>query len=64
MGAGNVRQMNLIERAVEMLRIAAEVIRENAPDVTAEYDGVTCDGICIADDCESIAETLMRMCVK
>ena len=56
--------MNLIERAVEMLRIAAEVIRENAPDVTAEYDGVTCDGICIADDCESIAETLMRMYVK
>jgi hypothetical protein len=47
-----------VERAIEMLRIAATVIREHAYSTEAEYDGTTCDGYCIADDCGSAAEDL------
>ncbi len=50
--------MKTKHRAIEMLRIAAEVIREHAPDVTRFYDEAECDGYCIADDCESAAEEL------
>ncbi len=47
-----------IERAVEMLEIAAKYIRKYYPDGTAKYDGTTCDGYCIADDCEIAAGAL------
>ena len=47
-----------INRASEMLKIAAFVIRENAPDALHDYDDTTCDGYCIADDCESAAEAI------
>lgn len=45
-----------MKRAAEMLRIAAAVIREHAYDVLVDYDDTTCDGFCIADDCENAAE--------
>ena len=45
-------------RAIEMLRIAALIIREHASTVEHFYDETTCDGWCVADDCESAAEWL------
>ncbi len=46
-------------RAVEMLRIAAQYIRDNAStDETVRYDGVECDGFCVAEDCDSAADAL------
>ncbi|QDP54196.1 MAG: hypothetical protein GOVbin4685_56 [Prokaryotic dsDNA virus sp.] len=47
-----------LERATEMLFIAAKVIRENCPDAMHFYDNAECDGYCIADDCESAASGL------
>jgi len=43
-------------RAVEMLLIAANVIRDHAPEAIAHYDETECDGICIGDDCQYAAE--------
>lgn len=51
-------------RAVEMLRIAADVIRHQAPRAHYKYDGADCDGYCIADDCESAAEDLSAAIAK
>ncbi len=45
-------------RAAEMLKIAAEYIRENWPDATVFYDESDCDGYCVADDCETAAEMI------
>ncbi len=45
-------------RAAEMLKIAAEYIRENWPDATVFYDEAECDGYCVADDCETAAEMI------
>lgn len=45
-------------RACEMLKVAAEYIRDTWPDGIAHYDGTDCDGYCVADDCESAAEIL------
>ena len=47
-----------VERAVEMLRLASEMIREYCPDAAAFYDDAECDGFCVADDCEFIADDL------
>lgn len=47
-----------VERAVEMLQIASQMIREYCPYGTAFYDDAECDGLCVSDDCESIAEDL------
>ncbi len=47
-----------VNRAAEMLEIAAEYIDEYWPEGTAEYDGTTCDGGCIAEDCRLAAEAL------
>ena len=47
-----------MERAKEMLRIAAEYIRHHYPDGDWLYDETTCDGYCVADDCESAADGL------
>jgi len=49
---------NKIERAQEMLRIAAEYIRDFCPDELVHYDDSNCDVYCIADDCETAAEML------
>ena len=52
--------MNEIKRAIEMLKIASNYIRE-CPcdgDYTVFYDDAICDGWCVADDCESAAEML------
>jgi hypothetical protein len=46
------------KRAVEMLRIAAQYIRDNDPDGAIWYDDAMCDGYCVADDCESAAALL------
>lgn len=50
-----------LERAIEMLNIAAAYIREHAPDYVSFYDGTDCDGYCIADDCEIAANDLGTM---
>jgi hypothetical protein len=47
-----------VERAVEMLRLASEMIREHCPEAEAFYDETDCDGLCVADDCEFIADDL------
>lgn len=49
-----------IDRAVEMLTIAAKIIRDHAPEAYAHYDEADCDGYCVADDCEIAAEQLRR----
>jgi len=46
------------ERASTMLRIAAEYIRTHCPDDEITYDGTTCDGYCVADDCVSAADEM------
>ena len=49
-----------LKRAVQMLEIASEYIRKTDPYGEMFYDDVSCDGGCIADDCESIAELLRK----
>ena len=48
-----------IDRAIEMLNIAAEYIRTHWPDGTVFYDETDCDGYCVADDCKTAAESLI-----
>jgi hypothetical protein len=47
------------ERAVYMLRIAADYVRKTG-DKGREifYDEALCDGYCVIDDCESAADML------
>lgn len=45
-------------RAAQLLRLAAQYIRENCPDELIEYDEAECDGECLALDCESAADAL------
>jgi hypothetical protein len=45
-------------RAAKMLRIAANYVRDNDPDSNVYYDDADCDGHCLADDCETAAESL------
>jgi hypothetical protein len=52
------RLEGVLPRAVEMLRIAAAIIREDAPHSQMFYDDANCDGGCVADDCESHAEVI------
>jgi len=33
-------------------------IRGHCPEMTIEYDETTCDGYCVADDCETAARSL------
>jgi hypothetical protein len=49
-----------MERAAEMLRIASKYIRTHCPDRTIFYDRATCDGSCVADDCETAAAMLLN----
>ena len=46
-------------RAVLMMRIASELIRDGlAVDQTVFYDDAECDGYCVADDLDFAAEAL------
>jgi hypothetical protein len=45
-------------RAIELMRIAASMIEDGCPDSMAEYDGTTCDGLCLAEDLRNEAESL------
>jgi hypothetical protein len=47
-----------MSRAVELMRIAAQMIEDNCPTATADYDGTTCDGFCLAEDLRAAAEDL------
>lgn len=47
-------------RAEYMLRVAAAYIRENWTDGEVLYDGTTCDGYCVADDCEAALKESQR----
>ena len=47
-----------LARAEQMLRIAAKYIDTHCPEDTIFYDGTDCDGYCVADDCESIADEM------
>ena len=47
----------VIKRAIEMLRVAREYC-EKWPEETVDYDGTTCDGYCIMDDCAYSADDL------
>lgn len=47
-----------LERATEMLQVAARYIREHCDDKLIFYDEAPCDGNCVADDCESAAAGL------
>lgn len=48
-----------LARTVELLRLAARYIREGDDyERTIEYDNADCDGICLADDCDSQADTI------
>lgn len=46
-----------IKRAIEMLRVAQQYC-EKWPEETVDYDGTTCDGYCIMDDCNAAASEL------
>jgi hypothetical protein len=46
-------------RAAELLRLAAQYLRDNAnTTILIAYDETECDGSCLADDCEFAAEAL------
>jgi hypothetical protein len=47
-----------IARAVEMLTVAAQYIRDHDPSGLIKYDEAMCDGYCVADDCETAAESI------
>ena len=46
------------DRKDYMLLVAAEYIRENWPDGMIFYDDAECDGYCVADDCESVSDSM------
>jgi hypothetical protein len=61
----NDRKIQATEvRAIEMLTIAASYIREHCPEMVVFYDEVECDGGCVADDCESVADDLALKCAR
>jgi hypothetical protein len=39
-----------VARAIELMRLAADILREHAPDAEVFYDEADCDGSCLADD--------------
>jgi hypothetical protein len=46
------------KRAIEMLKVAAQYIREHCPDQEIFYDDAICEGSCVATDCETAAEMM------
>ena len=49
-----------IDRAIKMLEVAAEYIDKTDPYGLIHYDDADCDGGCVAEDCNSIAESLRK----
>lgn len=47
-----------LARAIEILKVASDFIREHASSAIVYYDGADCDGYCLADDCMSAVEGL------
>jgi hypothetical protein len=45
------------DRKDYMLLVAAKYIRDNCPYESLKYDGVVCDGSCIADECEGASDS-------
>jgi len=43
-------EIQVLERAIEMLNVASEYI-DNYPGFIVHYDGADCDGYCVMDDC-------------
>ncbi len=41
-----------------MVKVAAQVLRDNAEGQTIRYDDADCDWICVADDLESALSML------
>jgi hypothetical protein len=52
--------MNSEERAVYLLRMAALYIRSGDTSNEIFYDEASCDGECLACDCEAAAESLEK----
>lgn len=50
-----------VKRAIEILKVASDFIRENASSAIVHYDDADCDGYCLADDCMSAVEGLNDM---
>ena len=47
-----------VERAIQLLDVAAEHIQEHSPTQTTFYDDAECDGICLASECSTMATDL------
>ncbi len=58
-----MKDKKAIDRAIELLDVVAKFVAENplAEDCSVFYDGVECDGWCLAADCLSAAEALRGM---
>lgn len=49
------------QRAIRMLKVAADYIRKNGPNDYIHYDDADCDGHCVAVDCEAAANDLQNL---
>jgi hypothetical protein len=58
------QKVERIARAIELMRLAASVLQEFAPDAEVFYDEADCDGSCLAEDLEACAEDLANQCGK
>ncbi len=50
-----------IERARYILKVAAKYIRLHCPYDLIAYDEADCDGMCLAEDCETAANCLPEL---
>lgn len=54
-----VKDEKAVKRGIELLRVAAGfVAKHDLESLEIEYDGTTCDGGVLAEDCLAAAETL------
>ncbi len=55
-----------IKRAIELLDATEDLIDRNsdAAEMPVKYDGTTCDGLCLAEDCAAASEALRRVLVE
>ncbi len=56
----------LSAEAIRAIRRAIELLdrNENAGEMLVKYDGATCDGLCLAEDCAAASEALRRVLVE
>lgn len=54
-------QIKRVLRAAELLHLASAAIRDNCPEIEIFYDETTCDGYCLADDCQIQAEMMEEL---